>query len=249
MMMPSITWRGGGGGGRWEGRSHVMRQSTDNQPTTDNRAKSDTQRMMVRRDNQPTTAQQHHGLKTRRRLRVRAMRGGEGNQPTMAWHNNQPTMATQQSTDDGTIRSRREEAEGVEGDERGEAAWHDNQPDDAQGKEDGSSYLRRQQHSRIMRRDWWRLTRLPPQLVATRTITTMGDRPTLPFLPSLMQQSVNWLQFGNKERREGGDFGFFIKSTLPRQDCCSIHCFVVMNFVLPLNGQLFYDIRIRPLSG
>jgi hypothetical protein len=40
----------------------------------------------------------------------------------MAQHDNQPTTATQQSTDDGTIRSRREEAEGVEGDERGEAA-------------------------------------------------------------------------------------------------------------------------------
>jgi hypothetical protein len=35
---------------------------------------------------------------------------------------------TQQSTDDGAIRSRREEVEGVEGDERGEVARRNNQP-------------------------------------------------------------------------------------------------------------------------
>ena len=54
-----------------------------------------------------------------------------------------------QSTDDGAIRSWREEAEGVEGDERGrshatrqstnDGTTRDEGADDAQGKEDGSS--------------------------------------------------------------------------------------------------------------
>ena len=72
----------------------------------------------------------------KRRRWWRAMRGGKAvlcdNQPTMVRRDNQQTTATRQSTDDGAIRSRHEEVEGVEGDERGEAARHDNQPTTAQ---------------------------------------------------------------------------------------------------------------------
>ena len=41
---------------------------------------------------------------------------------------------------------------------------------------------------------------------------------------------------------------FFAPSTLSRQDCCTSHCAAVMNFVLPLNGVIFYDLQKRQLS-
>ena len=114
--------------------------------------------MTARRNNQPTTARRDNQPTTarqchgvKRRMRWREMRGGEA-----ARRNNQPTA--QRGTRELTT---------------------------PKVRKTDRRYLRRQRQSRNMRRDRRRLTRSPddaplPRSAATRTTTTMGDRPTLP---------------------------------------------------------------------